>query len=95
MTVGIRQGFLQGLLTIPFTLPLAICGFSFETYRITLFWCNLYIFCLHTNVIDKITIIPWFEEVFNTPSHHRAHHAKNPIYIDTNYGGVLIIFDKM
>jgi hypothetical protein len=37
----------------------------------------------------------WLEKVFNTPSHHRVHHARNPKYIDRNYGGVLIVWDKL
>lgn len=89
--MGIRQGFLQGFLTIPFILPLAIIGVPFQTFQIVNFWSNTYIFCLHTNLVSLN--IPYFNLLFNTPSHHRAHHAKNPIYIDVNYGGVLIIFD--
>lgn len=38
---------------------------------------------------------PWIEAVFNTPSHHRVHHANNPRYLDANYAGTLIIWDKM
>jgi sterol desaturase/sphingolipid hydroxylase (fatty acid hydroxylase superfamily) len=37
----------------------------------------------------------WFEAVFNTPSHHRVHHGKNPEYLDSNYAGTLIIWDKI
>jgi hypothetical protein len=37
----------------------------------------------------------WFETLFNTPSHHRVHHATNPRYLDANYAGVFIIWDKM
>jgi hypothetical protein len=37
----------------------------------------------------------WFEAVMNTPSHHRVHHATNPRYLDTNYAGVFIIWDKL
>jgi hypothetical protein len=36
-----------------------------------------------------------FEAVFNTPSHHRVHHARNPRYLDSNYAGILIIWDRM
>jgi sterol desaturase/sphingolipid hydroxylase (fatty acid hydroxylase superfamily) len=36
-----------------------------------------------------------FEAVFNTPSHHRVHHARNPQYLDRNYAGVLVIWDRM
>ena len=37
----------------------------------------------------------WYEAIFNTPSHHRVHHGKNPQYLDANYAGTLIIWDKM
>lgn len=52
----------------------------------------LYQFWLHA---DWIPQLGWFEYVFNTPSHHRVHHAANPQYLDANYGGVLIIFDRL
>ena len=38
---------------------------------------------------------PWFEAVMNTPSHHRVHHATNPRYLDANFAGVFIIWDRM
>jgi len=38
---------------------------------------------------------PWFEYMFNTPSHHRVHHASNPRYLDRNYAGILIIWDRL
>jgi sterol desaturase/sphingolipid hydroxylase (fatty acid hydroxylase superfamily) len=47
---------------------------------------------VHTEAIGKVG---WLEYVFNTPSHHRVHHARNPQYLDRNYAGVLIIWDKM
>lgn len=53
----------------------------------------LYQFWIHTEAIDKMP--RWYEAVFNTPSHHRVHHATNPRYLDANYAGILIIWDKM
>ena len=53
----------------------------------------LYQYWIHTEAIDKMP--NWFEAVFNTPSHHRAHHGTNPQYLDSNYAGILIIWDKM
>ena len=47
---------------------------------------------LHTEMVPKLGPLEW---VLNTPSHHRVHHAVNPRYLDTNYGGVLIIFDRL
>ena len=53
----------------------------------------IYQFWIHTEAIDRMP--RWFEAVFNTPSHHRVHHATNPRYLDANYAGVLIIWDRM
>ena len=52
-----------------------------------------YQFFLHTESIKKLP--RWYEFIFNTPSHHRAHHGKNPQYLDCNYAGTLIIWDRM
>ena len=52
-----------------------------------------YQFWIHTEAIDRMP--KWFEAVFNTPSHHRVHHATNPDYLDRNYAGTLIIWDKL
>jgi sterol desaturase/sphingolipid hydroxylase (fatty acid hydroxylase superfamily) len=49
-------------------------------------------FFVHTQAVKKLGILEW---VFNTPSHHRVHHACNPRYIDKNFGGVLIIWDRL
>lgn len=53
----------------------------------------IYQFWLHTEKIKKMP--KWFEAVFNTPSHHRVHHASNVEYLDKNHAGMLIIWDKM
>src|SRR6185437_13755792 len=51
-----------------------------------------YQFWLHTALIGRLGPFEW---LFNTPSHHRVHHASNGAYLDRNYGGVLIIFDRL
>lgn len=53
----------------------------------------LYQFWIHTEAIDKMP--RWFEYIFNTPSHHRVHHANNPRYLDANYAGVFMAWDRM
>jgi sterol desaturase/sphingolipid hydroxylase (fatty acid hydroxylase superfamily) len=53
----------------------------------------IYQFWIHTEAIDRFP--KWFEAVMNTPSHHRVHHATNPQYLDSNYAGVFIIWDRM
>src|ERR1043165_7911399 len=53
----------------------------------------IYQFWIHT---ERITKLPrWFEGIFNTPSHHRVHHGSNHQYLDKNYGGILIIWDRL
>lgn len=76
-----------------FWLPLAWIGFKPE-HVILVVAINLgFQFFVHTETIDRLH--PWIEAIFNTPSHHRVHHARNPEYIDRNYAGVLIIWDKL
>jgi len=60
---------------------------SSEHYNLsTAYW-------IHTEAIDKMP--RWFEAAMNTPSHHRVHHATNPRYLDANFAGMFIIWDKM
>jgi sterol desaturase/sphingolipid hydroxylase (fatty acid hydroxylase superfamily) len=76
-----------------FLLPLAWLGFE-PTMVIATFGLNLvYQFWIHTEAIDRLP--RWFEAVLNTPSHHRVHHGSNPRYLDRNYGGVLIVWDRL
>lgn len=76
-----------------FWLPLAWIGFKPETVILAVAVSLGYQFFVHTESVKKLPA--WFEAVFNTPSHHRVHHARNPQYIDKNYAGVLIIWDKL
>tara|TARA_R110002167_G_scaffold66677_3_gene188741 strand:+ start:1801 stop:3033 length:1233 start_codon:yes stop_codon:yes gene_type:complete len=75
-----------------FYLPMAILGFE-PLVLITVGSLNLiYQFWVHTRHIPKLG---WYEWVFVTPSNHRVHHAQNQIYIDRNYGGVFILWDRL
>lgn len=76
-----------------FYVPLVWLGFE-PAWVLFTYSLNLaYQYFIHTQWIPKLH--PWIEYVFNTPSHHRAHHGRNPRYIDRNYGGVLIVFDRL
>lgn len=75
-----------------FFLPIAWLGFEPKIIALCLSLNLLYQFWLHTELIPKLG---WFEWFFNTPSHHRVHHASNPLYIDRNYGGTVILFDRL
>ena len=76
-----------------FWLPLPLLGF--EPWAIyVVFGANLvYQFFTHTERIGKLSRP--IEFVFNTPSHHRVHHASDALYLDKNYGGILIVWDRM
>ena len=75
---------------LPFYLPLALL---FSPAQIaTAYGINLlYQFWIHTELIDRLGPLEW---VFNTPSHHRVHHGANVQYLDRNYAGILIVWDR-
>ena len=75
-----------------FFVPMIWLGFAPQAVFATLSLNLLYQFWLHTEWVPKLG---WLEYVLNTPSHHRVHHASNAEYIDANYGGVLIVFDRL
>jgi sterol desaturase/sphingolipid hydroxylase (fatty acid hydroxylase superfamily) len=75
-----------------FYVPLVWLGFSPAAVVATLALNLLYQFWLHATWIPKLGPLEW---VLNTPSHHRVHHGANPEYLDCNYGGVLIVFDRL
>lgn len=75
-----------------FWLPMILIGFD-PLSVFTVVALNLaYQFFVHTQTVSTLG---WFEKVFNTPSHHRVHHAINAGYLDKNFAGVLIIWDKL
>lgn len=72
--------------------PLMLIGFP-PLLIVALLAINLkYQFLLHTELVGKLGPIEW---IFNTPSHHRVHHASNAAYLDKNFGGMLIVFDRL
>ena len=94
LTTALRQTW-TGTFTLMMLVktPLILLGFH-PAMVIFVSGLNLiYQFWIHTEAINKMP--RWFEAVMNTPSHHRVHHGRNPRYLDANYAGVLIIWDKM
>ena len=76
-----------------FWLPLPLLGFD-PVMVVTMMSISLfYQFWIHTRAVGKLH--PIIEFVFNTPSHHRVHHASNVRYLDCNHGGTLIIWDRL
>jgi sterol desaturase/sphingolipid hydroxylase (fatty acid hydroxylase superfamily) len=92
LSVALRQSALQAFASNFFYLPLAFAGFSPASFLVMQTFQTLYQFWIHTRLVGKLH--PAFEYVFNTPSHHRVHHGVNPLYIDKNHGGTLIVFDR-
>ena len=93
ITVAYRFGPLDGLIPIAFHLPLILAGFHPALVFVAEAIVLLYQTPLHTELIGKLPKpIEW---IFNTPSHHRVHHGRNSQYIDKNYGGIFIIWDRM
>jgi sterol desaturase/sphingolipid hydroxylase (fatty acid hydroxylase superfamily) len=76
---------------LPFYLPLAWLGFPLPLIATAHGINLLYQFWIHTELIDRLGPLEW---VFNTPSHHRVHHGANVQYLDRNYAGILIVWDR-
>ncbi|KAA1189451.1 sterol desaturase family protein [Pseudohalioglobus sediminis] len=90
---ALRQGVGERLHKFLFWMPLPLLGFDplmiFTVMAINLF----YQFWIHTELVDRLPAP--VEYLFNTPSHHRVHHASNVRYLDCNHGGILIIWDRL
>ncbi len=94
LTTALRQtwtGFWS--LSFAFRLPLLLVGFD---VRLVLFVAGInliYQFWVHTEAVRRLPF--GLEYVLNTPSHHRVHHGSNPRYLDRNYAGVFIVWDRL
>jgi hypothetical protein len=93
LSVALRQSSLQVVWTFAFNLPIAFLGYRTFDFVLVAAFNTLYQFWIHTEAIGKFP--RWIEFIFNTPSHHRVHHGRNPKYIDRNHAGSLIIWDRM
>jgi len=92
LSTALRQSWTP-MTTLPFWLPLALIGIAPWMILLQQSISLLYQFFLHTERVDKL----WrpVELVMNTPSHHRVHHGSNSAYLDRNYGGILIVWDRL
>ena len=93
LSAAYRLGWLGRLTgsTLFFT-PLVLLGFTPTVVLTSLVLNLLYQFWLHADWVPRLG---WLEGIFNTPSNHRVHHARNPEYLDANFGGVLVVFDRL
>lgn len=92
LSTALRQTSTGFLFTWIFYLPLFLLGMPFEVFLTANALDLIYQFWVHTQHIGKLG---WLDQIFVTPSNHRVHHAQNEIYIDKNYGGILILWDRL
>jgi sterol desaturase/sphingolipid hydroxylase (fatty acid hydroxylase superfamily) len=93
LSTALRQTWTGGLFEWVLWLPLALVGFPPALIVFEKGVSLVYQFWIHTETVGRLPA--WFEAVMNTPSHHRVHHATNPRYLDRNYAGIFIIWDRL
>ncbi|WP_199098161.1 sterol desaturase family protein [Dyella sp. ASV21] len=92
LSTALRQTGSGVLLGWLFYLPMAVIGYPLEVFVVVALIDLLYQFWVHTELVGRLG---WFDRVFCSPSNHRAHHAVNDKYLDKNYGGILILWDRL
>lgn len=92
LSTALRQSWFL-FTVLPYWIPIALLGIDAKVIMAAFSINLLYQFWIHTETIGRL----WgpFEFVFNTPSHHRVHHGSNQQYLDRNYGGILIVWDRL
>jgi len=92
LSTALRQTSSGALLGWIFYLPMAVAGFPPEVFAVAAIVDLLYQYWIHTELVGKLG---WFDRWFASPSNHRVHHAVNDGYLDRNYGGIFMIWDRM
>jgi len=92
LSTALRQTWVP-MTALPFWLLLPLLGFAPWMVLLAQAWNLLYQFFVHTECVGRLPAP--IEYVLNTPSHHRAHHGSNDVYLDRNYGGILIVWDRL
>lgn len=92
LIVALRQSALEHHIVFFFYLPLALVGFPVSWFLAMFAFNLIWQFWCHTRLVGKLGPLEW---IFNTPSHHRVHHGRNPKYLDKNYAGTLILWDRL
>ncbi len=91
LSTALRQTSSGALLGWVFYVPMAVVGVPPLLFGIVALVDLLYQFWVHTEQVGKLG---WFDRVFCSPSNHRVHHAVNDEYLDKNYGGILVVWDR-
>lgn len=92
IVTGVRFGPFEGVWSLIVHIPLVLMGFAPEAIIFGVIFVLAYQTWLHTELIGRLGPLEW---VLNTPSHHRVHHGCEEKYLDRNYGGVLIVWDRL
>lgn len=92
LSVAVRQSWFSGVAHWMFYAPVMLLGFAPWMFAVMHGFNLIYQFWIHTKLVDRLGPLEW---ILNTPSHHRVHHGVNEPYLDRNYAGVLIIWDRL
>lgn len=92
LSLGIRNSWLSSLSSLPFFAPLALLGVPVEVFVAV---SSLHYTVQFYNHCGTVGSAGWLERVMVTPQHHRIHHGSNPEYIDKNFGGTLLLWDRL
>lgn len=92
LSVSLRQGTIATWISWAFYAPLALLGVSLEQFVAVHIAHQLYQFAVHTRLLRTLGPLEW---LLATPSHHRVHHSREPAQLDRNYGGFLIVWDRL
>jgi sterol desaturase/sphingolipid hydroxylase (fatty acid hydroxylase superfamily) len=92
LSTALRQTWVP-MTYFPFWLWMPLVGFPVWMVLLAQSWSLIYQFWIHTERVRRLPRV--LELVLNTPSHHRVHHGSNDVYLDKNYGGILIVWDRL
>ena len=92
LTTSLRLAWFEGLIEWLFFVPMILIGFDLVQAIVSILVVIAYQTWIHTEHIGKLGIL---DHIFNTPSVHRVHHGSNPQYIDKNFAGIFILWDKL
>ena len=93
LTVALRQSWFHNILAFPIFLPIPLLGFDLLSFAAAAGIVTIYQYWIHTKAIKRMP--KWFEFIFNSPAHHRVHHATNDQYLDHNYAATFILWDRL
>ncbi len=92
LTTSLRLAWFEGLIEWLFFIPMILIGFDLVQAIVSILVVIAYQTWIHTEHIGKLGVL---DHIFNTPSVHRVHHGSNPQYIDKNFAGIFILWDKL